>query len=710
MEVTCCIEKILYKKPNWGVALVVSKKYGTVKIKGKNVDQLKKGEWINVDIKNILKNYNEEVWNLKGYYHVIPNEETSDKMGLVRYISANIPGVGKKRAIKIVDKGIDFFIKNPEELRDMVPKRFKDAAMNAWKEHYTTFELGGLLREVNIGPKKQQLLMEHCGSAYETLYQIKNNPWKLAYQVKEISFEKLDLLAHVLQLDMMSYERYKAGIAYYAELLSKKTGNTIFAKKEFISFVENKLGVPQGAILKALEEEDKLIENTLFVAVETTGDKQYLGLSTFLSAEENIAHAVNRFRNNMGLHLDKNLIRAQGEKHKLDETQIEALNVLSENAMAVLTGGPGTGKTTTLGAFVEACTRSHKKVTLLAPTGLAMRRLSNVAKKEAFTIHSWLSRAEGGNTELDTDVIIVDESSMISSELMGRLVRELEYRSACLLLVGDKNQLPSVEPGAPFKDLIEEGNIPTIILEKIWRQKGQPIIPDIAKEIKEGHDPSEKPSIKKEATGWRMIVCDDAAKVEYETQVEAIRQHNSFGEENAVVLSPNYKNTAGVDNISVALQRIYNPNPLDFVEGVKGYWGIGDPCLHVGNNYNIGLTHAMKGRIVNIEYTNGKPEVGILWEDDIIRLHDITEGKIANVVLGYCLTYHRAQGSEYDAVTVALTEYNLYTASRESLYTAITRAKKEVVLVVQKNVLQKVLNKRASVRETALKIYLHRNW
>ncbi|MGH7234519.1 MAG: ATP-dependent DNA helicase, partial [Candidatus Saccharimonadales bacterium] len=321
--------------------------------------------------------------------------------------------------------------------------------------------------------------------------------------------------------------------------------------------------------------------------------------------------------------------------------------------------------------------RTGKKLVLVAPTGLAARRLSTVSNHPASTIHRWLGQVEKGLDDEDLpDIVVIDECSMLSSTLAYNVLKAAYTTAGKIVLVGDPHQLPPIEPGSPFKDILDYNIIPTTSLEKIWRQKGGSVIPIIAGLVRNGKRPDTLTTIGKQNQGWRYTECPTAAAVEKEAAIESIRQHKAFLDKGGnVSLSPMYQYEGGVERLGSTLQRNLNTNPKKILKGEKGEWRVGDPCLHVGNDYAKNLTHAMRGVIVDLKTTDKLPLLIIHWEDDITRSHPCKDGDGGRIVLGYVLTYHRSQGSEYPGVTIALTKRQLAVANREAIYTAITRAK-----------------------------------
>lgn len=722
-EVLAQIKKTIWPRVNsrrpddetFAILLAHIDQYGEISIKGP-LSGLVRNEWI--DIVNSRyqpdSKHGPTIEVLK-FKRVIPDRATAGPELAAAWLSQRLPGVGPKTAAQIVKEvGIARLLEEPELLRQYVPTRFQDQAIARWSQVNDTLSLDALLESVGITSKRRENLIKQLGGPHATLEALRDDPWDVGRRFPSIQFPTCEKLAELLQCNHKHPSRISAGALYSLErrgLTGKNMGDTMHPTEAMIPYI--------GRILKLDKADWDLIPPAIEQNPEITAlGPKMLATSNLYDSEKSVFYAVKRLLDAPPLGINPKLVTEVAKAGRLDDVQTSGLHIINDNAISALTGGPGTGKTTTLGVFVRLCKMAGKTLTLVAPTGKAARRLSTVADHPASTIHRWIAQVDAGSAE-QTDMVVIDESSMISSTLMARLLKTVDTEIGRCVLVGDVNQLPPVEPGAPFKDLLLQDALPVVHLTKIWRQAGTSLIPLVAQAITKGMVPSDDPRISKDSIGWRYIECDTPEQVEHEATVESLRQHVTFGFDGAVVLSPHYRWAAGVDALGKALQQRLNPKPRYYFKGSEGEYRVGDPVLHKGNKYGPGgvpdLTHAMTGHVVEIRKDGNVPMIGVEWEDGKVRFHPIPNGKSSEVLLGYAFSYHRSQGSEYPGVVVALAalpdnpnfprpagELNLGVVNREAIYTGITRAKQEVVLVAQKGVLRQALQIQGSRRRTAL--------
>jgi exodeoxyribonuclease V alpha subunit len=395
------------------------------------------------------------------------------------------------------------------------------------------------------------------------------------------------------------------------------------------------------------------------------------------------------------------------------QTQKQAIKKAVTGKVLVLTGGPGTGKTTLVNSLVRILEKKGQRILLASPTGRAAKRLSEVTGKEAKTIHRLLefSPKEGGfkrneDNPLDADLVVIDEASMVDTILMNNLLKAVPV-TATLLLVGDVDQLPSVGPGNVLKDIIASGCVETVILTEIFRQAQESLIIVNAHRINRGEFPQLKPQ-----QGQRS----DFYYIEKNTPEEVLavikdlcgkRLPNAFHLsplDDIQVMTPMHRGTVGVSNLNAELQRLLNPEGKVITRGGR-LFRANDKVMQTKNNYEKDVFNGDIGRIVSIDFD--EQQVQVKFDD---RLVNYELGDLDDLVLAYAISIHKSQGAEYPAVVVPLLSQHYIMLQRNLLYTAITRAKRLVVLVGSKSAIAiAVRNNKVQHRYTNLAARLASN-
>src|ERR1035437_8970040 len=340
---------------------------------------------------------------------------------LTKYLT-QLPGVGTKAAERMSKEGLHKLMKEPELVGNYVSAKYKEKAIAMWQTMTVQAEIGTLLTEMSFSMGKQQKILEICGGVPETWRRLKEDPWSLAGEIPGVSFIMMDAVARRLGTPDDSPGRIRKGVAWIAKEACLREGHTVMEIDELVT--------KSVDILKVDEElvREQAIRAEELERVGLSG----IGLRKFVSAEKAIADAAGYYQQFGGLGLSEEGLLKISEEKGLSFEQLNAMRLLNNNPFASMTGGPGTGKTTTLGAFVAVCRQEGKLVGLVAPTGLAARRLKDAAGQQAFTIHRFLSLVEKGAIDF-LDAVIVDEASMVDCELAANLVRKLNGVSTRLL-------------------------------------------------------------------------------------------------------------------------------------------------------------------------------------------------------------------------------------------------------------------------------------
>jgi exodeoxyribonuclease V alpha subunit len=635
------------------------------------------------------------------------SELPSSVHGIRKYLGSGlVPGIGKVYANKIVDAyGADTFRVLSEEsarLRRVAgigPKRAA-AIKKAWDEQRALREIHIFLQTYGVTTSQCVKLVNRYGAQAKPV--LLAEPYRVAREIEGIGFKTADRIAINLGFANDAPPRLDAGILYALETL-QEDGHTAYREADLRDYATELLQTGSERIVARI---DALVESKQLVRHQPTGVDRPLPGSAFLQlpindhAEQKIAAVVARLtRVASGLpaiKVEAALAWAQERAgFAFHELQAAAVRHALTHKLSILTGGPGTGKTSILRALVEILRAKQVRVHLAAPTGRAAQRLTETTGGFASTIHRLLKfdAARGGFTvneshPLATDFLIVDETSMLDARLAAALFAAVPSR-AHLLLVGDIDQLPSVGAGNVLKDLITAGerdgaSIPVTRLTVIYRQQGQSLIVTTAHAINAG-DPR-PPPVAHDLAGvqaWsdlNFIVADSAADCLQKVLAlctEFIPQHYRWCHpiNDVQVLAPMHKGVAGVANLNQQLQAALNPHRHG-LRTAAGEFRPGDKLIQLRNNYDKGLFNGDIGSVLTVD-----PEKGTLTADFDGEKHAFERGDFGDVAPAYCISIHKSQGSEYPVVVIPLLKAHFMMLQRNLLYTALTRGRKKVFLV-----------------------------
>ena len=666
------------------------------------------------------------------------SELPSSVYGIRKYLGSGlVPGIGKVYANKIVDAfGTDTFRVLSEEsgrLRDVegIGKKRATSIKQAWDEKRTERELYIFLQTYGVTPAQCVKLVNHFGPGAKQV--LMNEPYRVAREIDGIGFKTADRIAINLGFANDAPPRLDAGLIFALETLQEE-GHTAFREADLVDYSSNQLETDSKLVearIQALVESKALIRHPLAAVAAPLPGSALIQLPHNDRAEQKIADVVVRLnRVASGLPPIKADAAVKWAEDKagfaFHELQRTAVRHALTHKFTILTGGPGTGKTTILRALVEILKAKKVRVHLAAPTGRAAQRLAETTGGFASTIHRLLKYdpAGGGFTSneshpLATDFLIVDEASMLDARLASALLQAVPAK-AHLLLVGDTDQLPSVGAGNVLKDLIAAGGgsrdrrseiavrkdnpssaapspspnsdlrtasselIPVTRLSVIYRQKEQSGIVTTAHAINSG-DASLPPAVT-ELTGlqaWSdltFVVATDAEDclrkvtalcTEFVPQLW--KWFDPVGD--VQVLAPMHKGVAGVANLNSTLQGALNPHARG-LRGPAAEYRPGDKVIQLRNNYDKNLFNGDIGTVKSIDGVAGTLDA----EFDGER-HTFDRGEFGDLGLAYAISIHKSQGSEYPVVILPLLKGHFMMLQRNLLYTAITRGRKKVVIV-----------------------------
>ena len=632
--------------------------------------------------------------------------------GIRKYLGSGlVPGIGKAYANKIVDAfGTDTFRILSEEsarLRDVdgIGKKRAAAIKQAWDEKRTERELYIFLQTYGVTPGQCVKLVKHYGPLAKNI--LINEPYKVAREIDGIGFKTADRIAINLGFANDAPPRLDAGILYALEVLQEE-GHTAFREAELRDYTANLLETDSKLVEARL---DALVEARAIVRHWPAGVENPLPGSALVQlphndrAEQKIAEVVARLnRVASGLPPIKVDAAVEWAEKKagfaFHELQRVAVRHALTHKFTILTGGPGTGKTTILRALVEILKAKKVRVHLAAPTGRAAQRLAETTGGFASTIHRLLKfdAAKGGftsneNAPLSTDFLVLDEASMLDTRLASALLQAVPSR-AHLLLVGDTDQLPIVGAGNVLKDRIavataeSSPHAPAVTrLAVIYRQQGQSQIVTTAHAINAG-DPSLPPAVNEVSATqvWADLTfivatdAEDCVRKTLELVTTFIPQKLKWPHpiRDVQVLAPMHKGVAGVGNFNVQLQAALNPAPrgAKALRTPSGEFRAGDKLIQLRNNYDKNLFNGDIGVITAID-----AEGGTFTADFDGDVHTFERGEFNDLALAYTVSIHKSQGSEYPVVIVPLLKAHFMMLQRNLIYTAITRGRKKVFII-----------------------------
>jgi exodeoxyribonuclease V alpha subunit len=613
---------------------------------------------------------------LVSYEVVLPATVT----GITNYLKAGfIKGIGPKTAAGLVahfeDKTLEIIEKNPEKLTEVkgIGKETAARIDQAWKEHHTARALMQFLQENGLKSAWSAKIIKTYGVA-EALEILRNDPYRLANDIPKIGFYIADTIARNTGVAPNESERAKACILHLLQEYAE-AGNIFMDEEQLIQRCENLFQIASQDTREAIQSLEKS-KDLIIGVVGDDMDNRGIYLKSLYRAEVGLSDRLKA--------LLSNPVRDPG----LDADQItsQVLQGILSQRVAIITGGPGTGKTTLIRAISAVVEAIGKKVLLAAPTGRAARRLGEITSKKASTIHRLLRYNPGDakfeknqDDPLEGDTVIIDEASMVDTFLMYHLLNAI-WVGARLILVGDVSQLPSVGPGNVLADLIKSQTIKTYELKEIFRQTHESPIVTNAHRVRRGE------LLEIENTGFTedlsefYFIGQSHPETVVNTIIDLCRrkipQHFGLDPVDEIqVLSPMHKGLLGTYNLNQVLQESLNPNPV-VIKVAGNAFKLGDKVMHLKNNYHKEVFNGDIGRICAID--RKKEGLDINYDDRIVS-YDFTE--IDEINLAYAISVHKSQGSEYPAVIVPLTTQHYALLQRNLLYTAITRGEKLVILI-----------------------------
>ena len=645
--------------------------------------------------------------------------------GLVKYFSSDhFKGIGVKTAQKIVDlygdNTIDKVLAEPEKLHDIVglSAKNREAFIMKLRQNYGTERVLAKLSEYGISNKLAFQIQDFYKE--ETLEIVEHYPYQLVEDIQGIGFKIADQLAQSLGIESTAPERFRAGLLHTLLTQSMEKGDTYLEAKELL---EHTIELLESS--RQIELDPNSVANELAHLIEE--DKvQHVDTKIFENslffAEEGICNNLLRIleKGNQNKYEPENIEAALAqieEKFAIsyDAIQKQAICDAIQHKIFILTGGPGTGKTTVINGIIAVYALLHGldlhksqdlPILLAAPTGRAARRMNELTGLPSATIHRHLGMTGDDDTShlddyLDADFIIVDEFSMVDTWLANQLLSNISSNSK-LLIVGDADQLPSVSPGQVLADLLKIPLLPQTKLEKIYRQGEDSTIVTLASQIQKGALPID--FIEKKADRSYFEVRSEQIPQMIERIVEvAIR--SGIPAQDVQVLAPMYRGQAGIDHINQLMQDLINPVVKEqlIFEATDGQYRQGDRVIHLVNDAESNVFNGDLGYITDLlpaKYADSKQdELTINFDGNEIVYQRSEWYKIR---LAYAMSIHKSQGSEFPVVILPITSSSHRMLQRNLIYTAITRAKNKLVLLGEKSAFAFAVKNTGTTRKTYL--------
>lgn len=665
-------------------------------IEGQNVKL--KGEWA------VHPQFGEQ-FKVENIEEIVPSSLT----GIERYLSSGIiMGIGPVTAKKIVEKfgekTLEVFDDDIDKLKEIegIGEKKLDLIKESYVQQKEIRSILIFLQNYGVTPNQCLKIYKRFGS--DSISVVKNNPYVLTDEISGIGFKTADKIARSLGIEANSPFRIQSGIIYIVNQFCM-LGNTYMPMDKLLKESVSILGVKQG------EVEENVVQCTVDgkLKIDTVENNNCVFTIPYYYCELGVTRKILSlcFNKYEDLKIDIENDISEFEKNNninFAPSQKEAIKGAMENGVEIITGGPGTGKTTIINCITEIFEKYSLTVMMAAPTGRAAKRMTETTGREAKTIHRLLEMGineqeddmlfnKGEESPLECDVVIVDEASMIDITLMNNLLRAISLGTR-LIIVGDVDQLPSVGPGNVLRDLIESNCVKVVRLKDIFRQSEKSMITLNAHKINNG----EMPILNEKDKDFYFIRCEEQNKI-MDTLIQLIdtrlpKFNKNWNKRSDIqILSPMRKGILGVSNLNKMLQSVLNPpdKSKDEKEVRDIIFRVGDKVMQTKNNYSLkwtrisgygeneglGIFNGDVGFIEEINHDNNT--VSIIFDDERRVVYDNIY--LDEIDLAYAITIHKSQGSEFPVVIMPVFNGPPLLMNRNLFYTGITRAKKLVVLV-----------------------------
>lgn len=632
-------------------------------------------------------------FNVTSYEIVLPE----DKDHIIDFLSSEIfKGIGEKKASKIVDhlglNCLTLILENKDLLLEVptVTKKQQETIYNSLLEYKTSYDKMLNLTKIGFSMKDALKIEKYYGNNLDTVL---TSPYQMIEEIKEITFPKIEKLRTNLKIEKKDIDRVSYGIIYVLENLSFATGNTYTSYEELTNYSKKVLNIDENTIIKGLSKLVNLgkiiIDGNKYILMESYNSEVYIAKRlTVLSREySNISYEeeISNIEEKIGCIFNKE--------------QKQAIETSFNSNFSIITGGPGTGKTkvikaiTSLYKIINNLSRKDllESLVLLAPTGRASKRMSMESGLPSYTIHRFLKWQKEENTFLineenksDAKLVIIDEASMLDNDLFYNLL--LGLKANCkIIMIGDYNQLPSVGAGQVLKDLIESDCLPVTYLKKLYRQASNSNINFLAHDIIQGKLDM---SLFNESEDLTFVSCN-STNLKEKLQEFALT-YKDLSIYDIQVLAPMYKGENGIDSLNIYMQDLLNKKQNKKNELLYNgtIYREGDKVIQLVNSIDDNVFNGDIGEIIKVTKQN-KKEIICDFDNNLVNYNTST---FENFKLGYTISIHKSQGSEFKIVILpVLNSYN-FMLYRKIIYTAITRAKEKLIVLGEESALKKAIS------------------
>ncbi len=629
----------------------------------------------------------------------------SDLIGIQKYLeSGMIKGIGPvyaERIVKCFGLGtLDVIDISPDRLHEVpgIGEKRVEKIKACWKDQKLIRTVMVFLRGHGVSPAFAQKIFKNYGE--KSIEKVQSNPYQLAKDIHGVGFRTADQIAAGLGIAPDSPARIDAGIEFTLWELSND-GHVCYPEKDLIPAVEAIVQVPAEAIQKRIA--------TLIERQEIVKEEERIWVKPLYLTEIGIARELARLLQPVcairSVLVDKAIEWVQKLLSlELAPEQIEAVGMGVKEKLLIVTGGPGTGKSTITKAILAITEKITSRIVLAAPTGRAAKRMSEITKKKAYTIHSLLEMdfkagkfKRGKDDPLECDLIIIDEASMIDSQLMNHLLRAIPSEARAIF-IGDIDQLPSVGPGNVLKDMIYSHCLPVSQLKKIFRQAAGSRIITNAHLINAGEFPDLTYNAKSDFQFIEGENPEDVLKIIVDlVNKELPRSHRFHKFDDIQVLCPMKRGVIGSENLNAVLQKELNPSPNPLMKMGRSFH-VGDKVMQIRNNYEKEVYNGDVGRIVEIDLTEQTMKVVFDGKSVDYEFLEMDE-----LLLAYAVSIHKYQGSECPCVIIPVHTTHFKMLFRNLLYTGLTRGKRRVIFVgTKKAIAIAIRNEEVLKRHTGL--------
>ncbi|MDA3918446.1 MAG: ATP-dependent RecD-like DNA helicase [Deltaproteobacteria bacterium] len=716
------IERVTFSSEESGFSickLKVKEERNLVAIVGNMVNPIP-GEFVQVEGRWIIHPKFGNQFQIHQYKTLVP----ATQAGIQKYLGSGlVKGIGPVMAKRIVKKfglkSLDVIEKDIDKLSKVegIGKKRIKMISAAWEEQKEVRSVMLFLQSHGVSPAYAAKIFKTYGQ--DAINIVKENPYRLARDIFGIGFITADSIAQKLGMKKDAPQRIEAGLEYVLHKLSDE-GHVCYPYKELCTKVREMLEVNLKLVLKAVEDSflsSRIVIEDINEDIQGIKENRKLVfLKKFHVCETGITNNFYRIKKSpksvRKIDSGKAVEWIKGQiKIKLADQQEHAVRKALEEKVLIITGGPGTGKTTIINAIIKVFKKAGAKILLAAPTGRAAKRMSETTWEYAQTIHRMLDYSmrqagfkKNSKNPLKCDVLIIDEASMIDTVLMHHLLKAVPSK-ATLILVGDINQLPSVGPGNVLSDIIESKAFSVVTLDTIFRQARKSLIVVNAHRVNKGMFPFiQKGGRKSDFYFIQKETPEEVLNTIIELVQKRIPNEFNYHPVNDIqVLTPMHKGIAGAGNLNNELQNILNRNRQGLKRGNREF-KVSDKVMQIKNNYDKHTYNGDIGRITDINFIDQK-----IMIDFYSREVEYDFTSLDEIVHAYAVSIHKSQGSEYPVVIIPVVVQHYILLQRNLIYTAITRGKKLVVLVGTKKALAMAINTiKSSKRYTRLQYRMAR--